>query len=277
MTSTSSPLSTAIADTPGTSPHWPVRVGSPGERPGPSLADLAGADVLGSAIAAMDAELDGGSALAAQTLLARLAGPAAGVPAELLFRSGRVPVPDPARMWFVTGTGGARTAPLLVLDPGTVLLVLPDDPLAGAAGTETVPDREQLRTRLVEWTYESFAPVVETAVALSRRGRRPLWQVIADRLGNGFVMSGRASGQLPPARAEVEATLGDTGIRQLRLRPDWLEIEHEGTVELFRRRAVCCLYYKSRVHGEVYCATCPLLSREESIDRLRTAVAARDR
>jgi FhuF 2Fe-2S C-terminal domain len=269
------PLPTALADAPGTAPYWPVRVRQPDEPPGTSLAELAGEAVADAAMRAMDAELDGGAALAAQTLLARLAGPAAGLPAELLFRAGRIPVPDPERMWFALDTGGARKAPVLSLDPATRLLVLPDDPFAGQPGIDQAPDRDRLRAALVEWAHDAFAPVVATVSRLSRRGRRALWQVVADRLGNGFLMAGRASGDSAKARAELEATLAATGMRPLRLRPDWLEVEHAETTEVFRRRAVCCLYYKSRTRGEQYCATCPLLSREESLARLRTVVAGR--
>nr|WP_255426638.1 (2Fe-2S)-binding protein [Pseudonocardia sp. C8] len=179
-------------------------------------------------------------------------------------------------MAFVRATADSGTTPRLLLDPATPLLVLDGDPLAGEPGTERVPDRDRLRAALLDWAHDAFAPVVETASRLSRRGRRALWQTVADRLGNGFLLAGRAGGDLPAARAEFESTLAGAAVRSLRVRPDWVEVPNGGTVELFRRRSVCCLYYTSRVHGEQYCATCPLLPREETLARLRDTVAQQD-
>lgn len=248
-------------------PEWSVhagRVEGPGWAAYPAMLTR---DRVAALLGEVEAALGGGPATAAQTLVGRVAGPVIGVLAAVVFRERRLAVVEPGGLWFRCRAD--RPAEVAVAAPR--LLVLPGDPAAGAPGVTVVEAVEDLQLALVEQAHELFAPFVELVSAVSRRGRRALWQGLADRIGVGFLHAGKRIDAVDRARAEAESTLACRPDGPLRLRIDWLQVGHEW----FKRKSVCCLHYKSELHRDRYCATCPLLPREESLERLGTLVAAR--
>jgi hypothetical protein len=155
------------------------------------------------------------------------------------------------------------------------MLVLPGDPAVGHPDVVVVPHPRVLEAELTAGLHRLFAPLVETVSRLGRRGRHALWQAVGDRVAVGFLLAGKHLGEPARARAEADRTLARAA-KPLNLTVDWLEIEHRGRPELFKRKSVCCLYYKSAEYRDEYCTTCPLLPRDESLGRLRAYLDERD-
>lgn len=256
-------------------PTWSITAtidpAGPGWLPYP---DRVGETAVARMLAEIAAHQQSDLPVAAQSLVSRLAGPAAMLAAAAVFTDRRLPAPGPAELairWLVDGESAPRADG--VAFGATRLLVLPGDPVVGAPGVETVADLAELQDALTGWVYDTFAPLVDEVSRQSRRGRRALWQGVADRIGGGFLQPGKAVGAADRARAEATATLGRAP-KPLRIVPDWLQIEHEGVAHLFKRKSVCCLYYKVPANRDEYCNTCPLIERDETVRRLREHLAA---
>jgi hypothetical protein len=269
------PLAATLARIAPALPRWPARLGPP-DGPGWTRYDeLLDETVLRARLADAEVGLGGGSALATQTTVGRIAGPPVMLMAAAVFTDRRLPVLDAEQiaLRWTSGEGADRADAVAFDRPG--LLVLPGDPAVAAPGVSVVPDVAALQAALTAQVYRLFEPLVDAASVLGRRGRRALWQAVADRVAVGFLLTGKHVGQAARARAETDQTLA-AAPRQLRLAVDWLPVEHGGTVELFKRKSVCCLYYKALGYRDVYCSTCPLIPREESVSRLQARLADRD-
>ncbi|WP_214364336.1 (2Fe-2S)-binding protein [Pseudonocardia sp. H11422] len=268
------PLAGTLARLAGPLPQWPVRLGppdGPGWRPYP---ELLAEGAVESLLAEVDAALRGGPALASQTLVGRVAGPVVGILAAALFAERRLPVLEPEQIAFRFSPAGPAAPPAMALDD-VRMLVLPGDPAADHPGVTVTPGVDHLQGALITQAHRLFAPFVEVVSRIGRRGRRALWQGLADRIAIGFLQAGKHAGVVDQARAEADATLAGATVRSLRLTIDWLEVEHAGRTELFKRKSVCCLNYRSVAHLDEYCATCPLVPRERSAERLHALLATR--
>lgn len=262
------PLAGSLAWAAGPLPYWPVRFGAPGGPGWRAYPTMLSVDAVTGLLAEVDGALRGGSALAAQTLAGQVAGPVLGVLSAVLFAERRLAVLEPGQIMFHFASGGGPAEFPDVAVVGAGVLVLPGDPAAGRPEVTVVPTVEDLQRALLDQAHRLFEPFVDMVSSVGRRGRRALWQGLADRIAVGFLQAGKHVGAVDRARAEAEATLGCMPDRPLRLTIDWLEVEHAGDTEWFKRKSVCCLHYKSAVHRDRYCATCPLLPREESLHRL---------
>ncbi|WP_147201217.1 (2Fe-2S)-binding protein [Pseudonocardia asaccharolytica] len=260
------PLAPSLARTAGPLPFWPVRCGRPHGPGWLTYSQLLTEHAVEGLLAEVDAALGGGRALAAQTLVGRVGGPVVGVLAAMLFAERRLPVLEPGRILLRFPAGPAEPPDLAIADAS--LLALSDDPAAARPDVTVVAGVDDLQRALVAHSHRLFEPFVELVSRLGRRGRRALWQGLADRIALGFLEVGKHAEAAERARAEAEATLGGAAVRPLRLDVDWLEVEHAGRTELFKRKSVCCLRYKSVTRPARYCATCPLVPREHSVERL---------
>jgi Ferric iron reductase FhuF-like transporter len=102
-----------------------------------------------------------------------------------------------------------------------------------------------------------------------RRGPRALWGLVAGCCANALVEAAQASGH--PAE-RVRALLDDLFAPpssplagRVPGPPRLLEVPVDGKVRLLRKRLSCCLLYAQP--GCEPCATCPMLSDEESVAR----------
>ena len=113
-----------------------------------------------------------------------------------------------------------------------------------------------------------LAPVVEAIGQRSRLGPRVRWGRVADSIGAAFLEVGSAIGDEKAACDEADALFA-VAAPVLRARPTWVPLEQAGECQLFLRRGVCCLAYKTPGHG--YCTGCPGLDQQERGRRRRTA------
>jgi len=107
----------------------------------------------------------------------------------------------------------------------------------------------------------------------ARRGPGALRGELAERLSAAVALAAREVGDPASAPAEAEALLA-AAPQWLRLPPDWVEVPvcrpggDAATSEPWKRRRVCCLAYQTtRFSGEL-CATCPRVTRDETVERL---------
>jgi hypothetical protein len=181
----------------------------------------------------------------------------------------------------------------LVLDPDDVLVrfgslgiesvaapwprvaVAPPDPLAVLPDADVVADLRAVRAEAAA-SYAALAgPLVAVTAAAARRGPGAMRGELAERLSAAVSLAARSIGKASSAPAEAKALLA-AAPRWLQVPTDWVDVPvcrpggEDGTTEPWKRRRVCCLAYQtSRFAGEL-CATCPRVSREETIDRLST-------
>jgi hypothetical protein len=157
--------------------------------------------------------------------------------------------------------------------PRVSVSVLASDPLAKLQDAEVVADVTALR-RATAATFAACAgPLVAVTAGAARRGPGALRGELAERLAAAVALAARGIGDPQSSPAEAEALLA-AAPRWLRLPPDWVEVpvcrpgDAAGTTEPWKRRRVCCLAYQTaRFSGEL-CATCPRVSREETVERL---------
>lgn len=249
-------------------PSWPVHLGPPEEAGWRRYPGLLADAALGTLLDDLDRHLHGGRALAAQTLVGRVAGPVSTVLAAAVFTERRLPVVGPGGLALGRLVAEHELLPPAVALTDATMLVLPDDAAAGHPDVTVVPDLTALQLELTTGLHRLFEPLVAAVSRVGRRGRRALWQSIADRVVVGYLLAGKHAAEVDRARHEADRTLA-LAAKPMNLTVDWLELEHHGRPELFTRKSVCCLYYKSVEYRDQYCSTCPLLPREESIHRLR--------
>lgn len=225
-------------------------------------------DVVARLLAEQDAQLDGGPALAAQQLVGRLLGIPVLLLAMAVASERRLPLVEPSDVyvrWLETD-GEPRLSH--VAFTGGRMLVLADDPLAGSPGATVAPSLEALGDELVATTQRLSEDVVAVASRLARRGQRALWQTLADRIANAYLLVAKRTGDVDAARVEAESILL-AAPKPLHSRIDWVRLEFAGEPHLFKRKSVCCLIYKAPAHRDAYCNTCPLLDRGETVSRLQ--------
>jgi hypothetical protein len=157
--------------------------------------------------------------------------------------------------------------------PWVSVAVLPADPLAPLPDAEVVADATALR-RATATTYAAcVGPLVAVTAGAARRGPGALRGELAERLSAAVALAARETGDPTAAPDEAEALLA-AAPSWLRLPPDWVDVpvcrpgDGEATSEPWKRRRVCCLAYQTtRFSGEL-CATCPRVSRDETVERL---------
>lgn len=105
-------------------------------------------------------------------------------------------------------------------------------------------------------------------MALNREtglSRGALWRLVTDGMTNGFLVHGKLTGRVDPARAEAEAIFDGAPLANRQWR--FIRIEPDGhPPEWFRLRGGCCRLY--RTPGADYCTTCVLRGEAEQVARL---------
>jgi hypothetical protein len=138
------------------------------------------------------------------------------------------------------------------------LLVLPDDPAAGAPDATVVADLAALLDRVAAGAVATLTPLFDAVRAATRYGLAPLWNGLADSVRSAAtyvpIYAGGVPGASELADALIEALIANGAWIRARgadvpLR--WREREYSIAV-----RAACCLYFKV---ADAYCMTCPFL------------------
>ncbi len=154
-------------------------------------------------------------------------------------------------------------------------VALPDDPAAGHPDATILPTRDALREHLRR-SLEDHLGMATTQLA--RRfgvNERRLWPPAADRIADTIIWLGKELYE-PAQRAglierEIEAVIRVPNSPLKNKITGVLTVTTNGCSEPFLRRAACCHVHWCADQG--YCNTCPKLSLEERIARLRDYLA----
>jgi ferric iron reductase protein FhuF len=114
---------------------------------------------------------------------------------------------------------------------------------------------------------ELVRPVADTLCAIDRRGRRGVWAEVGEAFAGGVFLAARAVGRPHDAPEEV-SRLRALAPPDLGQPVGWVDVPHAGGAVPWKRRTVCCLAYQTPRWAGEYCATCPLIPREETARRI---------
>lgn len=161
---------------------------------------------------------------------------------------------------------------IAVLDD--LVRVLPDDPDAGAPGTEIVADAAIMRRDLATEAAELLTPMFELLRSWAPFGLAGMWGTTADEIAGTAVWAARRAGHDCDEAFRAAGELLDelaTRAPRLRVRPTLVEVPwSKGTASL-ARKGTCCLWYKTQTEpdpsGEGYCSSCPLREPTSQVER----------
>jgi len=124
---------------------------------------------------------------------------------------------------------------------------------------------------LVRWLRQSLVhqaqPIVDTLYAWSRFARKGLWGMITSSWGAQFMQICEALDAQPSGVQYVVPFFAGTDV-VAQMQPSFYPVMYHQVTHLYHRRAACCRYYL--LPQGSYCASCPLLSQEERIQRNQT-------
>jgi ferric iron reductase protein FhuF len=252
-------LSDSLSRADALSAHYTLMPGRPRGRhwvPLPSLADPAGAR---TALRRVEDRYGGGPGLAASFLATWVAGLVAYPLVAGVFAERRLLRPPAEALWLRWDRTGDFFDAMAV--ERAAVTVLPGDPMVEFGAAADGLDR--LQDDLMRTYVDLLEPVLTTIVEVGRRGRRALWADAVDRIAGWYLLIGQDTEDAERAVAEADATVASASSPGPAC-SRWLHVDGR----TFKRRAVCCLAYRSPRFSDQYCATCPLLSENESVRRL---------
>jgi hypothetical protein len=146
------------------------------------------------------------------------------------------------------------------------------DALRGAPDWIETADGETLRARLLESLIAFTEPLIESQHRWSRFSRHALWSMATSSWAAQFASIARQTGDVERGTNEAQAMFA-LGSREIgRAAPELYEVREEDMVCTCQKRAACCLYFKSP--GRNFCASCPILPKDERLERNRSWVRA---
>jgi len=149
-----------------------------------------------------------------------------------------------------------------------------DDGLLRALWIRRVSFEPGERQSLLASLRNFSAPVVEAYHRWSGFSRHALWSMVISSWGAQFASIARQLGDA--ARGINEAAALFAGDPELaRAAPKLYEVRVGESACTCQRRAACCLYFKSP--GRPLCASCPILSESERLERNRQFVGGQRR
>lgn len=153
--------------------------------------------------------------------------------------------------------------------------VLPDDPDAARPDTIVLDRPDDLIDAIADDLVATLTPVFALVRRVAPFGRSGMWGSTADEIGVVATRLARAGVLDADAAWRTADDLVDAiaeRVPRLRARPRRVDVSTSSGPVTFSRRSTCCLFYKLAPPGPArdaaWCATCPLLSREEQHDRL---------
>jgi hypothetical protein len=185
-----------------------------------------------------------------------------------LVAHGRALILDPDDVLVRFGTLGIEA----VAAPWPRVVVLPSDPLAAAPEAEVAADLDAVRAEVASCFAALTGPLVAATAGAARRGPGVMRGELVERLSAAVALACREAGRTGESPEQARALLA-VAPRWLRLPTDWVDVpvcgpDGDQDAQPWKRRRVCCLAYQApRFSGEL-CATCPRVSREETVERL---------
>jgi ferric iron reductase protein FhuF len=147
--------------------------------------------------------------------------------------------------------------------------VLESDPRADDPSCHLV-DHDHTLQAFLRTTLESHcADLIAALRPHTPLGQRAMWGLATDRHAQLFLMVSKLLGT--PTRAANETAAMATGAKprfSKRTTIQELCIDDKDSPELLVKASSCCLSYK--LPGSHYCSTCPLITDEERIAKIRT-------
>lgn len=145
------------------------------------------------------------------------------------------------------------------LEPGEVFFTWTES----ARATDLTFTAATTTTSFASEMVAAFGPLVSSVRAVAAVGRRRLWGMVADAVGAA------ACGLGPTAVAASDQVLDELELT-CSARPTWVTVSGGTRDHLFQRRSTCCLAF--RIDGHGYCTSCPSVSDDERLRRLRASV-----
>jgi FhuF 2Fe-2S C-terminal domain len=162
---------------------------------------------------------------------------------------------------FRESTFFERTA---IYEPRGIMVAA--DASADHPAIRTVPDRHALLRALRATLTAQATPVVEALHEWSGFARRGTWGMLTSSWAAHITsLHGDNRDQRPALPTLREFFAGDDVVSIMR--PRVHEVTYLGATHLYQRRASCCRIYL--LPGNELCASCPLVSQDERLDRNR--------
>jgi len=143
-------------------------------------------------------------------------------------------------------------------------VMLPQDGMAPHPSIQWLPSPQALLGWLRASLVQQAQPIVDALYEWSHFSMRGIWGMITSAWGSQFInIFGEIDEQqhaLPYVRQLFE---GNDVVSQMQ--PYFYPVTYQHATHVYHRGASCCRYYLLR-QGQ-YCASCPLISQEERIQR----------
>jgi hypothetical protein len=162
---------------------------------------------------------------------------------------------------FKESTFFERTA---IHEPRGVMTIA--DPTASHPAVTTVADRHALLRALRSALVSQAMPVVEALHEWSGFARRGTWGMLTSSWAAHITSLHGDSRDQRPALPILRAFFAGDDVVAI-MQPRMHEVSCQGVTHLYQRRASCCRLYLLPQHE--LCASCPLVSQEERLDRNR--------
>jgi ferric iron reductase protein FhuF len=131
---------------------------------------------------------------------------------------------------------------------------------------ELLPSQDELTAWLRTSLTQQAQPIVEALYEWSGFSVRGTWGMITSSWGSQFM---NICEEIEEQKVGLPYALnffeGNDLVSQMK--PDFYPVTYKNVTHIYHRRSSCCRYYKLP-HGQ-YCASCPLVSQEERIQRNR--------
>ena len=145
-------------------------------------------------------------------------------------------------------------------------VMLPQDGMAPHASMQWLSSPEALFAWLRTSLVQQAQPVVDALYAWSHFSVRGVWGMIASAWGSQCIhIFGEIGEQTPGLSWARHFFAGNDVVSQMQ--PQFYPVTYQHVTHVYHRAASCCRYYLLR-QGR-YCASCPLISQEERLQRQR--------
>ena len=144
--------------------------------------------------------------------------------------------------------------------------MLPDDGVAPHPSIRWLPSPQALFAWLRTSLVRQAQPVVDALYDWSHFSVRGIWGMITSAWGSQCIHIFGELGEQPQGLPWVRQFFaGDDVVSQMQ--PQFYPVTYQHVTHVYHRGASCCRYYRLR-QGR-YCASCPLISQEERLQRQR--------
>jgi ferric iron reductase protein FhuF len=127
-----------------------------------------------------------------------------------------------------------------------------------------LPSRPALLGWLRQSLMQQAQPIVETLYEWSRFSTKGLWGMITSSWGSQFIqICGEIDEQHNGLSYAAPFFTGNDAVSEMQ--PQFYPVTYNQVTHIYHRRSTCCRYYL--LPQGHYCASCPLISQEERLQR----------